>query len=46
MYLPLLVLRPDLDSSQDSRKVGQGIFPKNPKTDKVIEEKIFLHFGL
>jgi hypothetical protein len=29
---PLLVLRPDLDSSVDSRKVSQGIFQKkNPK---------------
>ena len=33
---PLLVLRPDLDSSQDSRKVGQGIFQKHPKIDVVI----------
>jgi hypothetical protein len=39
MCLPLLVLRPDLDSSQDSRKVSLGIFQK--KIDEVIEgEKI------
>ena len=29
--LALLVLRPDLDSSQDSRKVSQGIFQKQNK---------------
>jgi hypothetical protein len=34
---PLLVLRPDLDSSQDSMKVSQGISPKKPKIDEVIE---------
>jgi hypothetical protein len=34
----MLVLRPDLDSSQDSRKVSKGIFSKkNPKIDKFIE---------
>ena len=32
---PLLVLRPDLDSSQDSRKVSQGIFQKNQKLAKL-----------
>jgi hypothetical protein len=41
---PLLVLRPDLDSSQDSRKVSQGIFQKNPKIDEVIEGEIFMPF--
>jgi hypothetical protein len=41
----LLVLRPDLDSSQDSRKVSQGIFQKNPKTDDVIEGETFMPFG-
>jgi hypothetical protein len=40
-------LRPDLDSSQDSRKVSQGIFKKNnPKIDEVIEGERFLRFGL
>jgi hypothetical protein len=43
---PLLVLRPDLDSSQDSRKVSQGIFQKTSKIDKVIEGERFLRFGL
>jgi hypothetical protein len=28
-------LRSDLDSSQDSKKVSQGIFQKNPKIDEV-----------
>ena len=28
---PLLVLRPDLDSSQDLVKASQGIFQKNQK---------------
>ena len=32
---PLPVLRPDLDSSQDSRKVSQGIFQKIPKLTKL-----------
>jgi hypothetical protein len=32
---PLLVLRPDLDSSQDSRKISQGIFQKNQKLTKL-----------
>jgi hypothetical protein len=43
---PLLVLRPDLDSSQDSKKVRQGICLKDQKIDEVIEGKIFLRFGL
>ena len=34
---PALVLIPDLDSSQDSRKVSQGIFTKNPKIDEVTQ---------
>ena len=42
---PLPVLRPDLDSSQDSRKVSQGIFQKNPKIDEVIEGERFMPFG-
>jgi hypothetical protein len=41
----MLVLRLDLDSSQDSRKVSQGIFSKNPKIDEVIEGEIFMPFG-
>jgi hypothetical protein len=45
VYL-LLVLRPDLDSSQDLRKVSQGIFAKNPKIDEVIEGERFILFGL
>ena len=45
VYL-VLVLRPDLDSSQDSRKVSRGIFQKKTKNHEVIERKIFLHFGL
>jgi hypothetical protein len=41
------VLRPDLDSSQDSRKVIQGVLiKKNLKMDEVIEGKRFLRFGL
>jgi len=32
---PLLVLRPDLDSSQYSRKVSRGIFRKNQKMAKL-----------
>ena len=32
---PLLVLGPDLDPSQDSRKVSQGIFQKIPKLTKL-----------
>ena len=32
---PLLVLRPDLDSSQDLMKVSQGIFQKNQKLTKL-----------
>ena len=32
---PLLVLRPDLDSSQDSKKVGQRIFQKIQKLTKL-----------
>ena len=43
---PLLVLRPDLDSSQDSRKVSQGIFQKKTKIGEVIEGESFLRFGL
>jgi hypothetical protein len=35
---PLLVLRPDLDSTQDSRKVSQGIFQKKIKIGEVIVE--------
>jgi hypothetical protein len=35
MCLPPACLRPDLDSSQDSRKVSQGIFRKNPEIDEV-----------
>jgi hypothetical protein len=35
MCLPLLVLRPDLHSSQDSRKVSQGIFQKIQKLAKL-----------
>ena len=46
MYLPLLLLRPDLDSSQDSRKVNQKQFHKKPQNDEVIEEGESLHFGL
>jgi hypothetical protein len=42
----MLVLRPELDSSQYSRKVSQGIFQKNPKIDEVIEGEQFLRFGL
>jgi hypothetical protein len=34
---PLLVLRPDLDSSQDLVKARQGIFQKKTKIDEVIE---------
>jgi hypothetical protein len=33
----MLLLRPDLDSSQDLMKVSQGIFYKKPKTDEVID---------
>jgi hypothetical protein len=44
---PLLVLRPDLDSSQDSRKVSRETFSgKKSKIGKVIEGESFLHFGL
>jgi len=43
---PLPVLRPDLDSTQDSRKVSQGIFQKISKIDEVIEGASFLRFGL
>ena len=32
---PLLVLRPDLDSSQDFMKFSQGIFQKNQKLTKL-----------
>ena len=32
---PLLVLRPDLDSSQDLVKASQGIFLKNQKLTKL-----------
>ena len=32
---PLLVLRPDLDSSQDLVKASQGIFHKNQKLTKL-----------
>ena len=35
MCLPLLVLRPDLNLSQDLRKVSQGIFQKNQKMTKL-----------
>ena len=37
-----------MDSSQgdDSRKVSQGMFQKNPKIDEVIEGERFLRFGL
>ena len=42
---PLSVLRPDLDSSQDSREVSQGFFQKNPKIDEVIEGARFMPFG-
>ena len=38
---PLPVLRPDLDSSQDSRKVSQGIFQKIPKLTKLQRGKIY-----
>jgi hypothetical protein len=39
MCLPPLVARPDLDSSQDSRKVSHARdFSKKPKIDKVIED--------
>ena len=38
------VLRPDLDSPQDSRKVSPGIIQKN-KTDEVIEGGKFIPFG-
>ena len=34
---PLLVLRPDLDSSQDLVKASQGIFHNKTKNDEVIE---------
>ena len=34
---PLLVLIPDLDSSQDLVKASQGIFQKKIKNDEVIE---------
>ena len=37
----LLVLRPDLDSSQDSRKVGQRIFQKIQKLTKLQRGKYF-----
>jgi hypothetical protein len=43
---PLLVLRPDLDSSQDSGQVSRGIFQKKTKIGEVIEGKSFLRFGL
>jgi hypothetical protein len=44
---PLLVLRPGLDSSEDSKKVGQRIFRgENPKNDEVIEEESFMLFGM
>ena len=43
---PLLVLRQDLVSSQDSRKVSQGIFQNKLKIDKVIEGERFLRFDL
>jgi hypothetical protein len=43
---PMLVLRPDLDSSQDSRKVSRGIFRKKSEIDEVIEGESFLRFGL
>jgi hypothetical protein len=46
MCSPLLVLRPDLDSSQDSRKVSQGIFKKKSEIDEVIEGERFMRFGL
>jgi hypothetical protein len=42
---PVPVLRPDLDSSQDSRKVSRGIFQKNPKIDEVIEGERFMPLG-
>ena len=42
---PLLVLRPDLDLFQDSRKVSQGIFQTNPKIDEVLEGERFMPFG-
>ena len=42
---PLLVLRLDLDSSQYSKAVSQGIFQKkNPNIGEVIEGKRFLRF--
>ena len=35
MFFPVLVLRPDLNSSQDSGKVSQGIFQKIQKMTKL-----------
>ena len=42
--LALLVLRPDLDSSQDSRKVSQGIFQKQNKILQRYRRKQFYNF--
>jgi hypothetical protein len=36
----------DLYSSQDSRKVSQGISQKKSEIGEVIEGEIFLRFGL
>jgi hypothetical protein len=38
---PLIVLRPELDSSQDSRKVSRGFFRKNQKLAKLERRNVF-----